>query len=1684
MFSHPASGANPAMLNLLCRSTRALPRFRGAGTRHGMLCLSLWLCSVVGTARVAAQQPGGHAGNVSVAPVASVGAPLARVTAPAERTLLDSLGRLTRPVTMAEVSDWKRQLAVPGIDRQRAGWLHLWIGEWQQAANQQPVTALQHFLLAEKLALPTEDLRGRAAVDRAIALDFEGAYADAAEAFHQLLMPKTALPGYDLRQCAFWYRHASICAGYHAERAKLGITEPPRLDPLCGAAGIAACLRSLGLPSDKKTVLSACHLTGEGSSVEDLMAACRKLGVSAYKVQADDTGLKELPKPMVAFVEHDHFVALVRADNRGVSYLCSDCGAWPGGRIDLTWKQWHAMEAGPYIAVTRKGSRDERVLASLRPVSAFPEQSRSLTQGRLRLHRRQMPQADIFRHAFVIRYLLLLSCENTKPSSPTCPNYCDEPIDNPGTKGGQCGDPVSLVTGEEEYRPEDDLVVYNPSGPAVRWGRVYNSLRQAGNDPGIIGPASVYNQDQDFGIGWSQHYNVSVYDPKGGGVGVKYVQYDNGAQTAFTASTAPTATQPRVACSVQPGAPILVEWDYDPNNTSGYYTITFPDRTQWITTNFISGPNCYALAQLRDRVGNAIYFNYNSPLTGYLWPLLASISTGPNGTGTTLLTIQRSSDGTGNITSVSDVYGRSVYYSAQYYYNFVVDGSHPKGAPNGSYQELEAVSQIVKTPTPNAPLRYSYGYQLVATVDPSHNLSVRFLHTITVPSPTGTGSSTATINYIPYTCYVSSLVDANGNSRSYTSVDSIHTKVTVQTAKGVTVYSYTAGFNTNMSETTRTNGAGAVLYTKNYSSGAADPYRPDSVTDGNGNTTSYTWDPYGHALTKTSPRNTVTTYTYDYSVFPLGELKSVQEGAKSPTTYAYDDSPNAYGFPKGLLTKITTPLPGTSGSSATVSYAFTYNSLGDPLTITTPGNNAASSLLTTLDYGPSPAIGEPLTITDNLGKAVHLDYDELGRLAAFTDQVGNTTGVAYNLAGQPLTITYPSTTSPTGATGSSSQKLSYLYVGGPLLSTTLDDESGHQLRQVKYTYGHEGELLSRTGGAEAVKYTYDAMYRVLTLTDGAAHKTTYTYNTAGYLASTKYPKGDTLKFSSYDALGDVLTRVDGRGITTTYKYSDPENLLTNINYPTDAAHNVAFSYDAYGRRSGMTDGTGSQAMGYDDNDLVTGVQTTYTGLPAQTIGYSYYPDSSRQGMTTPAGTFAYQYDGNGLLHALTNPFNETTTWNLTDNRLVKNVTLPNGVTSAYSFDARNRISSLLNATSGSTTLSSFTSMLYDAANNRATLTANDGTTTYSYDSKDELTQEHSTRAGGYTDSFAYDLAGNPTTFRGAANTFNTDNQFASSGYVYDGNGNPTTYQGTALAFDEENRLTGAGTLTAGYQGEGLRGWKQGAAGKVYFLYDNAFPVCEMDSSGNLLAVNTAYGDRVISRRTTSSDTFYVFDPQGNVAQKLDGSSNVLSSSVYDGFGAAKAGGATGDPFGFEAQFGYYTDTETGLQLLTFRYYDPGNGRFLTRDPISYDGGINLYGYVQNDPTVLTDIWGLSCLVYNESTHTVSLVGNDGQTLGQWTAYNNPDRGSSKFPTGTWTFVTHKQHPEDPGPNGSYGSFGIFIFDVPGHSGLGVHSGQANASYMPGPQHPTHGCIRTTDDAMDQIGNLIGKDPLTCIRVIR
>ena len=103
-----------------------------------------------------------------------------------------------------------------------------------------------------------------------------------------------------------------------------------------------------------------------------------------------------------------------------------------------------------------------------------------------------------------------------------------------------------------------------------------------------------------------------------------------------------------------------------------------------------------------------------------------------------LVTFNR--NGAGNLTAINDRYGRSIVYRVSTF----ATANVPSGWAQ-SYVEVDHVSQIVTTGTTNPPDRYAYGYYNVPNGEFSEQ--VPFLHTITVPSPTGTGNATATIDY-------------------------------------------------------------------------------------------------------------------------------------------------------------------------------------------------------------------------------------------------------------------------------------------------------------------------------------------------------------------------------------------------------------------------------------------------------------------------------------------------------------------------------------------------------------------------------------------------------------------------------------------------------------------------------------------------------------------------------------------------------------------------------------------------------------------------------------------------------------------------------------------------------------------------------------------------------------------------
>jgi RHS repeat-associated protein len=113
---------------------------------------------------------------------------------------------------------------------------------------------------------------------------------------------------------------------------------------------------------------------------------------------------------------------------------------------------------------------------------------------------------------------------------------------------------------------------------------------------------------------------------------------------------------------------------------------------------------------------------------------------------------------------------------------------------------------------------------------------------------------------------------------------------------------------------------------------------------------------------------------------------------------------------------------------------------------------------------------------------------------------------------------------------------------------------------------------------------------------------------------------------------------------------------------------------------------------------------------------------------------------------------------------------------------------------------------------------------------------------------------------------------------------------------------------------------------------------------------------------TSQTYYYHFGPSGETKQLTDGNGNVTDNYSYTAYGVQTSfSGTTENPFRYGGSVGYYSDTasgNTGIILCTNRWYSPEMGRWLTRDPIGYAGGENLYEYCSGDPVNNTDEEGL------------------------------------------------------------------------------------------------------------------------------
>jgi len=100
------------------------------------------------------------------------------------------------------------------------------------------------------------------------------------------------------------------------------------------------------------------------------------------------------------------------------------------------------------------------------------------------------------------------------------------------------------------------------------------------------------------------------------------------------------------------------------------------------------------------------------------------------------------------------------------------------------------------------------------------------------------------------------------------------------------------------------------------------------------------------------------------------------------------------------------------------------------------------------------------------------------------------------------------------------------------------------------------------------------------------------------------------------------------------------------------------------------------------------------------------------------------------------------------------------------------------------------------------------------------------------------------------------------------------------------------------------------------------------------------------------------------------SGTAAATYAYDAFGNLLATtGTLANPFRYT---GREFDAETGLHFYRARYYDSTLGRFISSDPIEFNGGANFYVYTGNRPLIRIDPSGLDW-IYHHSSGTMNHV---------------------------------------------------------------------------------------------------------------
>ena len=680
----------------------------------------------------------------------------------------------------------------------------------------------------------------------------------------------------------------------------------------------------------------------------------------------------------------------------------------------------------------------------------------------------------------------------------------------------------------------------------------------------------------------------------------------------------------------------------------------------------------------------------------------------------------------------------------------------------------------------------------------------------------------------------------------------------------------------------------------------------------------------------------------------------------------------ALGYTSGNLTQITDQ----DGQATT----YQYDAAGDFLEqVTTPDNQ-------TTTYAYDTANRALTGITNAEGNTLSYTYDDFGRLET----------AALNGGAESVTYSYDSagTVSVTDALGTTSRLFfdergipsqiedaeGRVYefgtsADGELVNITQPDGSSSEI--LYDAAGYPRQIIDAAGNAIALKF--DATYGNLQwIRDARGNTTNYEYDSAGNLEQIIYPDGSAESFA-VDARGNLASYINRRGEAIAYSYNDDGLIATQTN-PAEAPSQ--YTYDAQGRLQGVVDTQGTTTLDYDANDRLASI--TYPN--GRFLSFEYDAAGRRTQLTGSDGYgVKYTYDTAGRLQRLTDGSDALVVEYSYDavGRLARE-DKGNGTYTTYDYFADGQLQSLVHHAPDGSVNSRF-DYTYDDLGRQISATTLDGAWTYGYDATGQLTR--AVFASVNPDildqdlTYVYDAAGNRirTIHNGDITEYTTNNlnQYETVGdavYQYDDDGNlvEKTEDGQTWQYDynTENRLvkvTGSdGSITEyEYDVFGNRTATIQDEQRTEYLVD-PFGLGDVvaEYSGSGLATQYTHGLGLESQVAAGNSNYYDFNSIGSTTGLTGASGDYLNRYNYFPFGQEISESETVEtPFEFVGQWGVMEEAND-LEFMRARYYSPDSGRFINPDPIKEKGGLNFYGYANNNPNTNLDPSGLDYIDYN------------------------------------------------------------------------------------------------------------------------